>query len=291
MKQILLLSLLLMIVSSTVGWSQEPGMGPRESEWQRYTVDGEEFSVTLPAFPAMATIKVPRKADGKLRLERRLRTAFDGVYYSIEAFENPKPRQTLQQSIDELGLTSEFGFDPASKRNLTIDGFDAIEYSSSKNTLAAMVQFLTTEKHLYRFIAGGPDQERRAVKEFFSSIKLGKTPAGIEVSDGPGAAVQPPSTGEKIYIGKEVDVKARVLTTPVYAYTEDARKHRIGGIVVLKVVLGKSGQVENIRVVSGLPYGLTEQAIAAARKLKFTPAKKDGKLVSMWMQLEFNFIP
>jgi hypothetical protein len=49
--------------------------------------------------------------------------------------------------------------------------------------------------------------------------------------------------------------------------------------------------VENIRVVSGLPYGLTEQAIASARKIKFTPAMKDGKPVSMWMQLEYNFDP
>jgi outer membrane biosynthesis protein TonB len=42
-------------------------------------------------------------------------------------------------------------------------------------------------------------------------------------------------------------------------------------------------------VVQGLPYGLTEQAIAAARKLKFVPAMKDGKNVSMWIQLEYNF--
>jgi len=41
--------------------------------------------------------------------------------------------------------------------------------------------------------------------------------------------------------------------------------------------------------VSGLPHGLTEQAIAAARKLKYIPAVKDGKYASMWMQLEYNF--
>jgi hypothetical protein len=45
----------------------------------------------------------------------------------------------------------------------------------------------------------------------------------------------------------------------------------------------------NIRVASGLPYGLTEQAITAARQIKFTPAMIDGTPVSMWMQLEYNF--
>ncbi len=43
-------------------------------------------------------------------------------------------------------------------------------------------------------------------------------------------------------------------------------------------------------VVSGLADGLTEQAIvAAAKKIKFIPAMKDGNPVSMWMQLEYNF--
>jgi hypothetical protein len=38
-----------------------------------------------------------------------------------------------------------------------------------------------------------------------------------------------------------------------------------------------------------LPYGLTEAAIAAARQIKFEPATLDGKPVSMFMQLEYNF--
>ena len=35
--------------------------------------------------------------------------------------------------------------------------------------------------------------------------------------------------------------------------------------------------------------GLTERAIEAAKRIKFTPAMKDGKPVSVWMQLEYNF--
>lgn len=45
----------------------------------------------------------------------------------------------------------------------------------------------------------------------------------------------------------------------------------------------------NIRPVSSLPHGLTEQAIAAARQIKFTPALKDGRPVSRQVQLEYNF--
>jgi len=93
----------------------------------------------------------------------------------------------------------------------------------------------------------------------------------------------------KIFTGKEVTAKARLISKPEPQYTEDARKNQITGTVVLKVVFASSGQVTNIRTVSGLPYGLTERAIAAARMIKFVPATKDGHQVSMWMQLEYNF--
>ncbi len=93
----------------------------------------------------------------------------------------------------------------------------------------------------------------------------------------------------KVFTGKEVTSKARLISKPEPQYTEDARKNQITGTVVLKVVFSSSGQVTNIRTVSGLPYGLTERAIAAARLIKFVPATKDGHQVSMWMQLEYNF--
>jgi TonB family protein len=93
----------------------------------------------------------------------------------------------------------------------------------------------------------------------------------------------------KIFTGKDVTTKARLISKPEPQYTEEARKNQITGTVVLKVVFASNGSVSNIRTVSGLPYGLTERAIAAARMIKFTPATKDGHQVSMWMQLEYNF--
>src|SRR5829696_3059064 len=93
----------------------------------------------------------------------------------------------------------------------------------------------------------------------------------------------------KIFTGKDVTSKARLISKPEPQYTEDARKNQVTGTVVLKVVFASNGSVQNIRTVSGLPYGLTERAIAAARQIKFVPATKDGHQVSMWMQLEYNF--
>jgi periplasmic protein TonB len=93
----------------------------------------------------------------------------------------------------------------------------------------------------------------------------------------------------KIFTGREVDQKARVLSKPDPSYTEEARKNQISGVVVLRAVFSSAGEVTNIRAVSGLPNGLTERAIAAARQIKFVPAMKDGRPVSMWMELQYNF--
>jgi TonB family protein len=93
----------------------------------------------------------------------------------------------------------------------------------------------------------------------------------------------------RIYSGKDVTSKAKILSKPEPQYTEEARKNQVTGTVVLKAVFSSSGQVTQIRAISGLPYGLTEKAIAAARSIKFIPATKDGHQVSMWFQLEYNF--
>src|SRR6266404_6070625 len=84
----------------------------------------------------------------------------------------------------------------------------------------------------------------------------------------------------KVFSGKEVSTKAKVLSKPEPQYTEEARKNQVTGTVVLRAVFTSGGQVTQIRAVSGLPNGLTERAIAAARLIRFTPATKDGHAVS-----------
>lgn len=93
----------------------------------------------------------------------------------------------------------------------------------------------------------------------------------------------------KVFTSKDVSSKARVLSKPEPQYTEDARKNQVTGTVILRAVFTSGGQVTNITARAGLPYGLTERAIAAARQIKFVPATKDGRPVSMYIQLEYNF--
>ena len=97
------------------------------------------------------------------------------------------------------------------------------------------------------------------------------------------------TTGENAFSSTEVDSRVRVLKKPAPDYTSAALNAGIAGTVILRAVFSAQGTVEHILVLSYLPHGLTEASVAAARRIKFVPAMRDGKPVSMFMQLEYNF--
>jgi TonB family protein len=72
-------------------------------------------------------------------------------------------------------------------------------------------------------------------------------------------------------------------------YTEEARRNKVQGTVMLSAVFTTDGRVVDIRVIRGLPDGLTETAIEAAQKIRFLPAIKNGAPVTVRATLEFNF--
>jgi TonB family protein len=94
---------------------------------------------------------------------------------------------------------------------------------------------------------------------------------------------------ERTFRVNEVTRKAQITAKPEPLYTEAARKNQVTGTVRLRLVLSASGQVTGITPLTKLPDGLTEKAIEAARKIGFTPAEKNGRKVSQYVTIEYNF--
>jgi TonB family protein len=67
-----------------------------------------------------------------------------------------------------------------------------------------------------------------------------------------------------------------ILSKPRPEYTDEARKLRIEGEVVLEVRFAASGQAQVLRLMRGLGHGLDESARRAALLIKFRPALKAG---------------
>ncbi len=81
----------------------------------------------------------------------------------------------------------------------------------------------------------------------------------------------------------------RALYDPEPEYSEEARKAKYQGTVVLWVVVGPDGRVRDIRVSRSLGMGLDEKAMEAVRQWRFDPARKDGQPVPVQVSIEVNF--
>lgn len=72
-------------------------------------------------------------------------------------------------------------------------------------------------------------------------------------------------------------------------YSEEARKAKFQGTVVLAVVVDEKGNPRDVRVIRPLGLGLDQKAIEAVEKWRFRPGMKDGKPVAVSAQIEVNF--
>ena len=110
---------------------------------------------------------------------------------------------------------------------------------------------------------------------------------GNGTGDGNSVAGTPPPPPPARPVG--VTEKIKFISKPKASYTDQARTNQIQGTVRLRVTFSASGQIGSISPVSGLPYGLTEQAIAAARQIRFEPAKRNGVAIPTTAVVEYNF--
>ena len=79
------------------------------------------------------------------------------------------------------------------------------------------------------------------------------------------------------------------LNEPRPNYTEEARQHKVTGIVRARVLIGSDGLIKQVRIIRGLPDGLNEEAIRAAMQMRFKPAIKNGQAVSYRTSLDVEF--
>lgn len=81
----------------------------------------------------------------------------------------------------------------------------------------------------------------------------------------------------------------RAIFDPEPEYSEEARKAKYQGTVVVRCVVGPDGRVRDIQLPRALGMGLDEKVIEKVKTWKFEPAKKDGQPVAVAVNIEVNF--
>jgi len=116
--------------------------------------------------------------------------------------------------------------------------------------------------------------------------------SGTGIGGGSGVGVGPGSRegyGGGVYRpGKGVSAP-RALYDPDPEYSDEARKAKYQGNVVLSVIVDATGHVRDVHVARSLGMGLDEKAIEAVEKWKFAPGMKEGHAVAVQVSVEVNF--
>jgi TonB family protein len=126
-------------------------------------------------------------------------------------------------------------------------------------------------------------QPQGSVRRFYGTVDPSNSPTKIDMPSG----------------GSDVNGPLRkiggVVSAPVLIYSvepqhsEEARKAKVGGNVLVNCWVDPNGLPSHIRVIRGIGHGLDEMAIAAVRQYRFEPAMENGKPVLVELNVEINF--
>jgi len=112
---------------------------------------------------------------------------------------------------------------------------------------------------------------------------------GVGPGDGPGAGPGPrPGSGGAGTAFSQISAPV-VLYQVEPEFSEEARRAKHYGTVVLIVDVDTTGHAVNIRVAQSLGLGLDEKAVDAVSRWKFRPGRKDGRAVTIPARIEVNF--
>jgi len=118
--------------------------------------------------------------------------------------------------------------------------------------------------------------------------QVGGTGTGTE-GEGSGGKEAPVAIPEgPVRVGG--DVKAPKVTDRTEPeYTATARQARVAGVVIVEAIIDRNGNVDQVKVIKGLPMGLSEAAERAVKKWKFRPGTLNGQPVDVIFNLTVNF--
>ncbi len=109
---------------------------------------------------------------------------------------------------------------------------------------------------------------------------------GVGPSTGPGAGAGPSG----IYpAGRQGVTVPQVIFNPEPSFSEEARKTKAQGIVLLLLVVGKDGHPYDIHVGQSLGMGLDEKAIEAVNRWRFRPGTLNGQPVATRIAVQVDF--
>lgn len=298
MKKFFLLAIFVLAFSK-LSFAQEA-----QPAWQFYKSDSDEFSAEFPAQPRVSEIS---EQSSKKVIGNLYKAYFNKTFYFIVACQTPdclqfeitntlkfRARNTpnaklSEKSLDDSTIETKFadseGFFHVIRRIKT-DKTQYLLHSVSEFENGEEAERFLRSFQLKTSIADAGKFE----KEKFDSLLVSENfviplPQQPKTS-GDSSKTEQTNSPLKTNV---VIVPVKILGKPKAAYTDAARIYEISGEVYLRVVFTANKSVGAITPLKKLPFGLTDEAINAAKLINFEPALRDGKPFTIIKPVIYTF--
>lgn len=270
--------------------------------WQRYAVSANEISILLPKLPvARIWEDVCSQSEGKSYYAYA-----DEVIYSfkITAKTNKKPPAFCRESrvfgkkdfVERLRQIRDSLKDFEESKS-EVENREVTVMTSKDSTVWVFDDF--ENNRWFEFSVSHREDAKFDKKAFFDSIKIGKNPHGTEIGEGaeqvlgdekPASDNSNQSDLTDKSSSKEEIKPLNIIFKPPPRYTDIARQNNVQGTITLRIVFLYNGGIGEVTPVSDpLPFGLTEQAVAAAKKMAFLPQKRGSQTLTVVKSVQYGF--
>jgi len=203
------------------------------------------------------------------------------------------PAKALEEANAALQINPNFAGALLLKKEAAIESYTAAyaERAEKDHKLDQLVPILSTDERarITSLLKEAAETVEKYLKLFPASPDAARLREQAQTLRLHSDSVSENGDAPLVHRADTVTTKARILSKPEPLYTDEARQKGVTGTIRLQMVLSFDGRVRHILVLRGLGSGLTEMAVNAASRIKFTPATQAGRPVSQFVIIEYNF--
>ena len=268
-------------------------------EWTTYKIGKHKLSISFPKLPI-------RFDQGDLCNQKRTENFLayaEEVVYKLTVVK----REIPDFPVSFCRTSSKFGIDTLNARRAELQKtYDKVSSDGATdlwsgrpgaiNEKVWIIDEVKKGRWIEIAVTGRGDLPK--AEEFLRSLDLTSGETGIAVGDGSEQTLGDRGVDTSVMISsptpastsKEEGSEPLAIIGKVKAqYTDAARRNNERGTVTLRVTFLANGGIGGIEVTKGLKYGLTEQAVAVARKMVFLPQRVKGVAVSTSRPVTYSF--
>lgn len=218
-----------------------------------------------PEAPRLAT-NLPTSLPPKAAPEKQIKANVFSAPDSESATLHPPPKQVQTGALgDPNGVPAQDAPNAAPETIARVGAFDLPPVAGRGNETAGSNGSTDTVRS-----AGFPDTTG-------STHSAPQEARSVETGGFKNVVIKATSSSAQQLQEQPVLQPVEIIYKPRPVYTLEARQQKVEGEVLLDVVFTASGSLQVNRVVKGLGHGLDDMAVAAAKRMQFHPARRDGK--------------